>query len=113
MINYLEINNQGVAVGGIYNLNPRDTLPDNWIEIDKSNPSIGWTWDGTNWKSPKRSMESILIIREDLLRQSDWRDLPSYPGSDQEDWRLYRQDLRDIPQNFVSVDDVIFPDKPI
>mgnify|MGYP003138433461 CR=1 FL=1 len=35
--------------------------------------------------------------RNRLLSESDWRDLPSYPGSNQEAWRTYRQQLRDLP----------------
>ena len=44
--------------------------------------------------------EPMRLLREErdrLLSQSDWRDLPSYPGSNQEAWRTYRQQLRDLP----------------
>jgi len=34
--------------------------------------------------------------RTRLLQESDWRDLPSYPGTDQAEWRTYRQALRDL-----------------
>ena len=40
----------------------------------------------------------LRIERNRLLQQSDWRDLPSYPGTDQEAWRTYRQALRDITE---------------
>ena len=39
----------------------------------------------------------LRMERDQLLSQSDWRDLPSYPGSNQEAWRTYRQQLRDLP----------------
>ena len=39
----------------------------------------------------------LRLERDQLLSQSDWRDLPSYPGSNQEAWRTYRQQLRDLP----------------
>ena len=35
--------------------------------------------------------------RNRLLLETDWRDLPSYPGTDQNEWRSYRQALRDLP----------------
>ena len=47
-----------------------------------------------------QAAEPMRILREkrdQLLSQSDWRDLPSYPGSNQEAWRTYRQQLRDLP----------------
>jgi len=38
----------------------------------------------------------LRIQRNQLLQESDWRDLPSYPGTDQAEWRTYRQALRDL-----------------
>lgn len=38
----------------------------------------------------------LRIERTRLLQESDWRDLPSYPGTDQAEWRTYRQALRDL-----------------
>ena len=46
------------------------------------------------------SSQPLINLRNQrnfLLSQSDWRDLPSYPGSNQEAWRTYRQQLRDLP----------------
>lgn len=46
------------------------------------------------------SSQTLINLRNQrnfLLSQSDWRDLPSYPGSNQEAWRTYRQQLRDLP----------------
>lgn len=42
--------------------------------------------------------EEIRIKRNRFLFESDWTDLPNAPLSDQEkeEWRLYRQALRDI-----------------
>ena len=44
--------------------------------------------------------EPMRLLREERnrrLSETDWRDLPSYPGTDQNDWRTYRQALRDLP----------------
>ena len=54
----------------------------------------------SNKISELEAAEPIRLLREkrdQLLSQSDWRDLPSYPGSNQEAWRTYRQQLRDLP----------------
>ena len=41
-------------------------------------------------------MRLLRIERNKLLQETDWRDLPSYPGTDQAEWRTYRQALRDL-----------------
>ena len=49
-----------------------------------------------------RAAEPMRLLREERnrrLTETDWRDLPSYPGTDQDDWRTYRQALRDLPSN--------------
>lgn len=70
------------------------------------------SFDGTNWvikeipvadsvitPDPISAMEILRRQRGRLLATSDWRDLPSYPGPNQEAWRTYRQQLRDLPAN--------------
>jgi len=47
-----------------------------------------------------RAAEPMRLLREERDRritETDWKDLPSYPGTDQEEWRTYRQSLRDLP----------------
>ena len=48
-------------------------------------------------RKPQKDLARLRKDRDQLLSQSDWRDLPSYPGSNQEAWRTYRQQLRDLP----------------
>lgn len=50
MAEYLEVID-GVAVGGVYNDNANFTIPDTWVSIDNLDPkpTLGWTYDGTNW----------------------------------------------------------------
>jgi len=57
------------------------------------------------WSEVKRN-------RGEILANSDWRDLPSYAGDDQEEWRTYRQELRDLPQDYADVEDIVFPTEP-
>ncbi len=56
--------------------------------------------------------KDVKDIRQELLNESDWRDLPSYPGTNQSDWREYRSLLRNLPQDFTEVSDAVFPNKP-
>lgn len=57
------------------------------------------------WDEVKRN-------RDDILTKTDWRDLPSYAGDNQAAWRTYRQELRDLPQTYAEVEDIIFPTEP-
>lgn len=56
----------------------------------------------------------IRTFRDDLLKKSDWTQLPDSQLSESQisAWTTYRQALRDIPQTYQSPDDVIFPKKP-
>lgn len=56
--------------------------------------------------------EEIKKKRIDLLKLSDWTQLADAPISNREEWVTYRQALRDIPQNFVNPEDVVFPEAP-
>jgi hypothetical protein len=49
--------------------------------------------------------------RNDLLRESDWTQLPNnpLPSEKQEEWAVYRQQLRDIPETIPYV----FPTPPL
>jgi len=38
--------------------------------------------------------------------------MKDYPNEDQESWLEYRYKLRDIPQDYLEVADVVVPDKP-
>ena len=42
-------------------------------------------------------LKELREERNQRLSETDWRDLPSYPGTDQNEWRTYRQALRDLP----------------
>ena len=59
-----------------------------------------------------RSFVWLRNKRDERLATSDWRDLPSYPGTNQEAWRSYRQALRDLPANTVDPNNIIWPSEP-
>ena len=55
--------------------------------------------------------EYVRSERNLRLSRSDWTQLPD-ANVDVAAWAAYRQQLRDIPQNFSNPEDVIFPDTP-
>lgn len=126
---YVEIEN-GVVVSGPWVL---DHLPDisavNRIAVDVTNitpePKEYWAYSNdvfvegfppetmelerVPWVMP---VEQLRLERNDLLEKTDYRDLPSYPGSDQEAWREYRQELRDLPASYTPDEIPTFPTPP-
>ena len=57
--------------------------------------------------------EDIRVKRDSLLKESDWVVLAdSNPKPSKDAWINYRQALRDIPQNFSTPEEVLFPNKP-
>ena len=58
------------------------------------------------------NLDEIRVIRDDKLKDSDWRVTLDYPGTKQQEWIDYRKELRDLPQKFTTVEDVVMPLKP-
>ena len=52
--------------------------------------------------------------RNKLLKDSDYIMFPdiTISAEKKEEWETYRQALRDIPQDYDSPDEVVYPDKP-
>tara|TARA_B100002019_G_C21202724_1_gene564919 strand:+ start:806 stop:1222 length:417 start_codon:yes stop_codon:yes gene_type:complete len=93
----------------------RFALPANSVEIEP--PSFDQdtqtcSFDGTEWvvanipipepdpeQEPIPAMDQLRMQRNYLLSVSDWRMNEDYPYSDKEDWKVYRQELRDLPAN--------------
>ena len=96
-------------------------LPANTTEVtpptfDASSQTC--SFDGNQWlvteipePEPEPEPEHLPAIvqlrmeRNQLLRDTDWRLLPDYPGSNQTEWRTYRQSLRDITTQTPSLDE--------
>ena len=55
-------------------------------------------------------LENIRMIRNGLLADTDWMANSDVTMSDE--WKAYRQALRDIPQQSGFPNDVTFPTKP-
>jgi hypothetical protein len=58
--------------------------------------------------------KSIRADRDRLLAACDWTQMPdaALTGDELVIWQDYRQALRNIPQDFDTPDDVVFPEAP-
>lgn len=57
------------------------------------------------------SWDSIRTKRNRLLDESDYTQIPDWPGN-KTAWAVYRQSLRDIPQTYSTPVEVVWPLKP-
>jgi hypothetical protein len=61
--------------------------------------------------APIEAMKSLRITRNQLLRESDWTQSRDILLSNDEDWKIYRQQLRDLPKNTDPMN-TVWPTKP-
>ena len=54
----------------------------------------------------------VRAERDILLAKFDYVMMADFPLEDKSDWEAYRQELRDIPQDFDDAEDVEWPDQP-
>jgi len=73
----------------------------------------GWSYDGDEFtpSAVVLSWDGIRVRRDDLLAASDWTQVADAPAN-QQAWAVYRQALRDIPQDFATPGDVVWPAAP-
>ena len=79
-----------------------------------------WTYIDGSFLPPPRDIlaewAAVRRKRDFLLAESDVAVLPdkwaTYTTEQQQVWANYRQQLRDIPQNFVDPQEIVFPVKP-
>ena len=55
--------------------------------------------------------ENIRKKRDYILKSTDWTVTPGC-SVDQAQWSAYRQNLRDIPQTYTVINDVVWPAQP-
>lgn len=91
------------------------------LKIRPPQPSNLYIWNGTDWIIDEtlqynNQAEIIRSQRDELLLQSDWTDTSSAPtrlGADvYNSWQVYRQQLRDIPEQNGFPLNVAWPTKP-
>ena len=70
-------------------------------------------FDDTEYKT-NEAWRKIREERNQLLKDSDYIMFPdiTISAEKKEEWETYRQVLRDIPQDYDSPDEVVYPDKP-
>lgn len=100
---------------------PNDiTLPSGQILSPRHDGDIGWTltedlqWIDPHPPVPWPQQDRVRFTRDNLLSDSDIYMISDYPISEtvREQWRQYRQQLRDIPQQSGFPNSVIWPVKP-
>ena len=80
--------------------------PDNMITEEEYNEAIAEFEVFDGWAKVRKE-------RNQLLKDSDYTMLKDYPTTvPEQEWTTYRQSLRDIPQDYDSPDEVVYPDKP-
>ena len=60
----------------------------------------------------EQSLTEIRQKRNTLLAESDWVMLSDVVLSNIDEWRAYRQALRDLPQTITDYNNVTYPQKP-
>ena len=73
----------------------------------------------TEYLQVKKYFETDYIgalrhMRDTLLRESDWTQFTDSPLSDtkKDEWKTYRQKLRDLPATETDPENATFPTKP-
>jgi hypothetical protein len=91
-----------------------EQLTDGWVASESGGvvtvtEPAGWLENKTN-----EAWEKIRKERNQLLGESDYIILADAPVDEtqKQEWTTYRQALRDIPQDYDSPDEVVYPDKP-
>jgi len=58
-------------------------------------------------------LEELRTERNKLLAETDWTQNNDVPETTTLKWQEYRQSLRDITEQYASVYDVVWPEKPV
>lgn len=60
------------------------------------------------------NMSMVRSQRDGMLSASDWTQIgdATLGAHTAEEWRTYRQALKDIPQNYTKVSEVVWPNDP-
>lgn len=111
----------------IYANNPTMVLRDDGasIPMDKDNPDyqayLEWVGKGNKpvmlesyVKPVEARWGNVRAERDTRLKACDWTQLSdtALTADEKEAWRVYRQELRDIPQKYADPDNVVFPTLP-
>lgn len=92
-------------------------IQDNELIKIPDSPGIGYifNYDLKQWVADPNSMSlEIKMQRDQLLYQSDWTQIPNNPltSEKQQEWAVYRQQLRDITSQSGYPFNVVWPTQP-
>jgi len=73
-----------------------------WLEPSEVQPSIDQINSIVEEIISEEPMNLLRRERESKLAESDWRLAPDYSSPDQQAWVVYRQALRDLPQQIAD-----------
>ena len=73
-----------------------------WLEPSEVQPSSDQINSMVEQIISEEPMNLLRRERELKLAESDWRLAPDYSSPDQQAWVIYRQALRDLPQQIVE-----------
>ena len=59
-----------------------------------------------------RTKEDVLIERAEVLRNTDWTQLPDVPEETRDKYKEYRRQLRDITNSYQNLAEVVWPTEP-
>lgn len=66
---------------------------------EKPNDNYTWDWATDSWKDQRNIdiiTEEVRTRRNELLKASDWTQMPDVILNNKADWAIYRQELRDV-----------------
>lgn len=92
---------------------------DNEWKTRTERPGESWFWRDYVWvKDTAPLWQTIKIKRNNLLKQTDWTQLPDVTLTEEEmqRWKQYRQTLRDITDIYSSAEteeEINWPTKPV
>jgi hypothetical protein len=89
-----------------------EALGDNWVQTNQAGPN--WLYDGLSFSPPPPippTADEVRAERNRLLDESDWTQVIDAPV-DQTAWAVYRQALREVPQQAGFPQNVVWPTKP-
>jgi hypothetical protein len=112
---------------GFYNDSIHNSIPDDAVSISEETynkllneqsagkrilPNLNGFPEAFECSTVTGTWESVRHIRNVLLAESDWTQLPDVPDSIKSKWLLYRQELRDITNKYKTPIEVNWPKKP-
>jgi hypothetical protein len=107
---------------------PNDNTEDGseWFEVDESftgerhmiyndgSPRLMTDEEHEGWQAGINLSGALQVARTkrgNLLKLSDWVETSNLSDEKKEEWRVYRQALRDLPENVTDYD-IVYPTEP-